>query len=110
MAGSSVMDYYYACKQCRKVIFFKKIFYSSYRTVLQVLYGFFLPFSFIISNVGDVIANAQSAGIADNSIPFMKPAVNNLSSGLMYVIIRRSNCCLIFLLLIFLCFYSLLRV
>lgn len=49
---------------------------------------FLFTLQFYYKQCSDVIANAQSVGIADNSYSFYEPAVNNLSSGLMYVIIK----------------------
>ncbi|QEC66531.1 M56 family metallopeptidase [Panacibacter ginsenosidivorans] len=49
---------------------------------------FLFTLQFYYKQCSDVIANAQSAGIADNNYSFYEPAVNNLSSGLMYVIIK----------------------
>jgi bla regulator protein blaR1 len=49
---------------------------------------FLFTLQFYYKQSSEVIANAQSAGIADNSYSFYEPAVNNFSSGLMYVIIK----------------------
>lgn len=49
---------------------------------------FLFTLQFYYKQCSNVIANAQSAGITDDSYSFYEPTVNNLSSGLTYVVIK----------------------
>ena len=49
---------------------------------------FLFTLNFYYNQCSEAIATAQAAGAADNSYYFYEPAVNNFSSGFMYVIIK----------------------
>src|SRR5437868_3230070 len=49
---------------------------------------FLFTLQFYYKQCSNVIESAQTAGITDNGYSFYEPAVNNFSSGLMYVIIK----------------------
>jgi len=65
---------------------------KKYFTVVVAQFAGFVWFLFTLNfyynQCSEAIATAQAAGAADNSYYFYEPAVNNFSSGFMYVIIK----------------------